>query len=76
MDVLLYTWSTCSFCARAKALLEARGIPWREHVLDGDRALADRLARRFGRAAMPYAMIDGDLIGGLEELEAFLASEG
>lgn len=72
MDLLLYTWSTCDFCRRAKALLEARGVPYREQVLDGDRALAERLSAQVGRPAMPIALVDGELVGGLEELEAHL----
>lgn len=73
MQVLLYTWSSCSFCARAKALLDERGIAYSERVLDGDRALAKQLAARFGKLAMPYVLIDGERLAGLEELEEWLA---
>lgn len=72
VDVLLYTWSTCAFCKRAKELLDGRGVAWSERPLDGDRALADRLTAQLGRPAMPFAMVDGELVGGLEELEAAL----
>lgn len=75
MQAILYTWSSCSFCARAKALLDAHGIPWTEHVLDGDRAQVERLARTFGRRTMPYVLLDGEPIGGLAELE-LLAQRG
>lgn len=75
MQVVLYTWSSCSFCARARELLTRRAVPFDERVLDGDRPTAERLARRLGRAAMPYALVDGELLGGLEELEAWLAHE-
>jgi len=69
MRALLYTWSTCSFCQRAKELLDRHGVSWDERVLDGDRALAQRLAQRFGQATMPYVLLDGELLGGLRELE-------
>ena len=75
MHVLLYTYSTCSFCARARDLLDERGIEYEEQVLDGDRPMLARLRALFGRATMPYVMIDGEPIGGLEELES-LAREG
>ena len=74
MLLLLYTRSTCSFCERAKALLEAHGVPFTEHSLDDDRALAAKLQARLGRPAMPYVMIDGELVGGLAELEELAAA--
>jgi glutaredoxin len=73
MHVLLYTWSTCSFCARAKALLGQHGIAYVERALDGDRAQARRLARLFGSPTMPYVLIDGEPLGGLAELERWVA---
>lgn len=74
MHVLLYTWSTCSFCARAKELLAARGVAYDEQSLDGDRARRDRLAGLFGKPTMPYVMVDGEPVGGLPELERMLAA--
>ena len=76
MHVLLYTYSTCSFCARAKELLERNGIGFDERALDGDRAAGERLAKLFGQTAMPYVMIDGEPIGGLAELERLVAAGG
>lgn len=75
MHVVLYTWSSCAHCARAKELLALHGVPFDERVLDGDRALQARLARRFGRATMPYVLVDGEPLGGLAELRALLAGE-
>ena len=70
MEVLLYTWSSCSFCKRAKEILDRHGVSWTEKVMDGDRAMAERLAKTFGRATMPSILLDGELVGGLEDLEA------
>jgi len=74
VHVLLYTWSTCSHCTRAKELLDASGIAYDEQSLDGDRARRDRLAALFGKATMPYVMVDGEAVGGLPELERMLAA--
>jgi glutaredoxin 3 len=68
MQVLLYTWSACAHCARARDLLAARGIAFREESLDARRALRRDLAARLGRADMPFALVDGELVGGVEEL--------
>ena len=76
MAVVLYTWSACSHCQRARELLAARGVAYREQPLDGDVALRRELARRLGRADMPFALVDGDLVGGVAELERRLAGPG
>ena len=72
MHVLLYTWSTCSFCARAKELLAAHDVSFQEKPLDGDRRRRDQLAQLFGSPTMPYVMVDGEPLGGLAELERWL----
>ena len=73
MDVLLYTWAACGHCERARELLRARAIPFDEHPLDDNRALKRRLAAQLGRADMPYALIDGELVGGVADIAARLA---
>jgi glutaredoxin len=69
MDVELFTWAACKHCETARELLRERGIPFVEQRLDLDRALKDELAREHGRATMPYARIDGELFGGVAEIE-------
>ncbi len=69
MTVVLYTWSACGHCERARELLRARGVAFREQSLDDDVALRRELARRLGRADMPFALVDGELVGGVVELE-------
>jgi glutaredoxin 3 len=72
--VEIYTTSSCPFCVRAKRLLQARGIPYREiDVADAPDLRAD-LIRRTGRRTVPQIFIDGDAIGGFEELAALDAS--
>jgi glutaredoxin 3 len=73
VTIVLYTWSACSHCERARELLAARGVDWREHPLDGDVPLRRELARRLGRADMPFALVDGELLGGVAELERRLS---
>lgn len=69
MQLLLYTWSSCSFCARAKALLDEHGLDYDERPLDGDRKTSRRLTALFGRPVMPFVLLDGEPLGGLAELE-------
>ncbi len=74
MHTLLYTWTHCSFCTRAKALLERCGVEYDERVLDDDRATLRKLQARFGKRTMPFVFIDGEAVGGLAELEALEAA--
>jgi glutaredoxin 3 len=69
VTVVLYTWSACAHCERARELLRRRGVAFREHALDGDVALRRELARKLGRADMPFALVDGELVGGVADLE-------
>jgi glutaredoxin 3 len=69
VTVVLYTWSACGHCERARELLRRRGVDFREHPLDGDVGLRRELARRLGRADMPFALVDGELVGGVADLQ-------
>ncbi|MGH2843421.1 MAG: glutaredoxin family protein [Solirubrobacteraceae bacterium] len=68
--VTLYTTEMCSFCRSAKALLDKRGIPYDEINLARDADARNRLAQITGRVTFPQVMIDGDSIGGFQELLA------
>lgn len=76
MAVVLYTWSACGHCEHARELLRRRRIAFREQSLDADIDLRRELARRLGRADMPFALVDGELVGGVAELERRLDGLG
>jgi len=66
--VEMYTTAWCGYCLRAKALLEARGIPYEEIRMDGDPAFRAKLLERTGRWTVPQIFVDGRPIGGYSEL--------
>jgi glutaredoxin 3 len=66
-DVLVYTTERCPFCIRAKALLEARGVVYREINLERDPEGRTELVRRTGMMTFPQVLIDGELVGGFQE---------
>jgi glutaredoxin 3 len=70
----IYTTPSCPFCVQAKRLLQARGIPYDEINVGEDAALRADLVRRTGRRTVPQIFIDGESIGGFEELAALDAS--
>lgn len=67
--VVVYTTDFCGFCERAKTLLEARGVPFREErvprTAEGRIRLSevDPTARTF-----PLIVVDGEPIGGYADL--------
>ncbi len=69
-DVLLFTKPGCSFCTNAKKLLGDKG--WRYEEVE---ASPRRLRAVSGKASTPQVFIDGQYIGGSEELEAHLAKQ-
>jgi glutathione-dependent peroxiredoxin len=67
-DVLLFTKPGCSFCAKAKKLLSEKG--WRyEEVASTPRSLRAVSAK----SSTPQVFVDGQYIGGSEELATFLS---
>ena len=67
--ITMYTTTWCGYCVRAKALLEHRGVPYDEVVLDDrDAELRATLEQLTGGTSLPQIVIDGETIGGYAEL--------
>jgi glutaredoxin 3 len=64
----IYTTRWCGYCVRAKALLDGKGIPYKEISLDDDPAFRRRLEELTGGWTVPQILIDGVPIGGYTEL--------
>ncbi len=69
MNVEIYTWRTCPFCIRAKALLNRKGVAFTEYSIDGDEAARTRMAERAGgRRSVPQIFINSQHVGGCDDL--------
>ena len=68
--ITVYSTDFCSFCTRAKALLDARGLEYEEINLERDPDGRNELARRTGMLSFPQILIDDELVGGFMELVA------
>jgi glutaredoxin 3 len=66
--VTVYTTEPCGFCRTAKALLDARGISYEEINLAKDPTGRAELAQLTGMMTFPQVVIDGEPIGGFQEL--------
>ena len=74
--VLIYGTRTCGYCSRAEELLDRREIAYDSiDVTDDWRARLALIERANGRRTVPVIFIDGELVGGYQELAA-LASSG
>ncbi len=70
-DVTLFTRSGCGYCVQAKKLLNDANISYEEMLLNRDYTEAT-LRAVSGAATVPQVFINGEHIGGSEELEAYM----
>lgn len=66
----MYTTEPCGYCRVAKALLQKRNIPYAEVNLAKDPEGRAELVRATGMMTFPQVVIDGEAIGGYQELVA------
>lgn len=74
MDIKVYSKKNCAGCDQAKALLDTKGMGYEsvDVMLSKD---AQALFREKGFRSVPQVMIDGEFIGGFEELKQKLTTE-
>ncbi|ETI64051.1 glutaredoxin [Sphingobium sp. C100] len=69
--VEIYTRAWCGYCARAKSLLDGKGAAFEEYDISmGGPKRDEMLSRAPGRTTVPQIFIDGQHIGGSDELGA------
>ena len=69
--VEMYTKFGCPYCARAKALLDSKGVAYEEYdVTMGGPKKAEMQARVPGASTVPQILVDGQAIGGSDDLAA------
>jgi glutaredoxin 3 len=66
--VTVYTTEPCGFCRQAKALLQARGVEYREVNLSKDPDGRADLAALTGQMTFPQIVVGRRSIGGFREL--------
>ena len=69
MSIEIYTKTFCPYCWRAKALLEAKGIEYREISVDYGGELKEQMIHRAkGRTTVPQIFIREPHVGGCDDL--------
>ncbi len=70
-SVEIYTKAFCGYCARAKALLESKGVAYEEYdITMGGPKRAEMNERSSGGLTVPQIFIDGAHVGGSDDLAA------
>ena len=68
--ITVYTTEPCGYCRTAKTLLDRRGIPYEEINLAKDAGGRAELVELTGMMTFPQVVLDGEPLGGFQELAA------
>jgi glutaredoxin 3 len=66
----IYTQPFCPYCARALNLFKEKGVEFQEIDAPGGSAARAKAIELSGRTSVPQIFIDGQLIGGCDDLMA------
>jgi glutaredoxin 3 len=73
--VELYTTSWCPYCTRARMLLQRKGVAFIDLDIDEiPERRREMIQRTGGRTSVPQIFINGELIGGSDDLAALDAA--
>ena len=72
--VEMYVVDWCPYCARARALLESKGVAFTEIDVEAVPGARSEMAARGGGDTVPQIFIGGRAVGGANELQALDAA--
>jgi len=70
MSIVIYTKSSCPYCAMAKQLLQSKGVEWTEFDIVTEAGRRDEMIERSGRMTVPQIFIGATHVGGFDDLAA------
>jgi len=76
-DITVYTKQNCVYCVKAKALIKGLGLTYTEKKLE-EFSSVDEMIKDIGKKvrAMPQIKIDGELVGGYNQLIEYFNNKG
>lgn len=74
-EVIMYSTGYCPYCVRARELLQKKQTSFMEIRIDLQPELRDEMIAKSGRRTVPQIFIDGQHVGGCDDLYA-LDSQG
>lgn len=69
-EVVVYGTARCPYCIRARSLLDGKGISYADIRLDEQPQFRAEMERLSNRRTVPQIFINGNHIGGCDELYA------
>jgi len=76
-EIVVYSGPQCPYCVRAKELFKRKGVAFTEYDVKSDTArFEEMLAISSGRRTIPQIFINGQHIGGCDDLYALDAKGG
>ena len=70
-EVEMYTTGWCPYCAMARALLDRKGVAYSEiDIMAAPNRRGEMIKRAGGRSTVPQIFIDGEHIGGCDDMMA------
>jgi glutaredoxin 3 len=68
--VVMYTTGWCPYCARARALLQSKGVIYEEFDVESQPEKRAEMQTRSGRRTVPQIFIGDQHVGGCDDLYA------
>lgn len=67
-EVTMYATGWCPYCARARALLERKGVQWHEIDVEAEPEKRVEMMQRSGRRTVPQIFVGERHVGGSDDL--------
>jgi glutaredoxin 3 len=68
MNAVMWSSVGCVWCEKAKTLFENLNIPYEEKLIGGDYTKEDLLEAIPGARSVPQIFLDGEYVGGFDEM--------
>lgn len=69
-NIIIYTTKICPYCVQAKQLFNRKQVAYEEIRVDDKPELREEMSQRSGRRTVPQIFINGQPIGGCDDLYA------
>lgn len=70
--IIIYTKNNCPFCDMAKNLINIKNLQYKEVNISNDQNKIDEMIKKAqGRRSVPQIFIDGEHIGGFDDLSEY-----
>lgn len=69
-EITIYTTQSCPYCVKAKMLFKKKNVQYKEIDASDDKVREDMIVKAGGKRTVPQIFINGQHIGGCDDLYA------